>query len=117
MRTLLIATALLAATAAQAEPKHSVRDPAKPSAAKEAPAQDFQPRVIETKAIELATPDFEVQTKDVSDSALDRKLASRKAKMVVTGASVMREPPKLPSDEPAEAPNAAPSAATSASKP
>lgn len=116
MRTLIITTAMLTAFAAHAEPKRSAKEPVKPIAAKEAQATapQFQPKTIEAKPIELATPELEIKTKDLSDAALDKKLAKRKSKAQVTDASVMREPVQLKLDD---APAPAPSAATTASKP
>ena len=113
MRTLLIATALLAAFAAHAEPKRAAKEPVKPAAAKEADLQQFQPKAIEAKTIELATPELEIKTKDVNDSALERKLAKRQAKAQSTESNVMREPVQLKLDDP----TAAPAAASDASKP
>ena len=114
MRTLIIATALLAAAAAHAEPKRSAKEPVKPVAAREAPVAvaEFQPKLIEAKPIELTTPELEIKTKDLSDAALDKKLAKRKSKELTSGANVMREPVQLKLDEPAPTP--APTAATSA---
>jgi hypothetical protein len=102
MRTLIISAALLSAFAAHAEPKRSATEPAKPAAAQ------YQPKVIEAKPIELATPELEIKTKDVSDAALDKKLAKRKTKAQSGEANVLREPAPLKLEE------AAPAAAASA---
>jgi hypothetical protein len=119
MRTLLIATALLSAFAAHAEPKRVSQGPLKPivlekPAKKEAAVdpQAYQPKVIEAKPIELATPELEIKTKDLSDSSLDKKLAKRLSKSTAGDASVLREPAQIKFDEPAPTP--APTAATSA---
>ena len=117
MRTLIITAALLTAFAAQAEPKRSAKEPAKPLAAKEAQVvvPQFQPKMIEPKAIEVAAPELEIKTKDLSDAALDKKLAKRKSKAGASEANVLREPVQLKLDEAAPAPaSAAPAAAANA---
>jgi hypothetical protein len=102
MRTLIIAAAFLAATAAHAEPKHTAKTPAKAIAAKDAQvtAPDFQPKAFETKPLEIAAPDLEIKSKDVGESDLDRKLAQRTAKAAKAAeASMLREAPKAKADE------------------
>src|SRR5262245_36908474 len=97
MRSLIIATALLTAFAAQAEPKRAAKEAVRGAAVKEAPADQlaaFQPKVIETKPIELAAPELEIKTKDLSENALDRRLAKHAAKSTVSDSSVMRDPAK-----------------------
>ena len=120
MRTLIITAALLTAFAAQAEPKRSAKEPIKPLDAREAqvPAPAFQPKMIEPKTIDLAMPSLEIKTKDVSDAALDKKLAKRKSTAQSSEANVMREPVQLKLDDAAPAPtSAAPASATAANKP
>lgn len=114
MRTLIISAALLSAFAAHAEPKRSAREAVKPAAAS-APAE-YQPKVIEAKPIELATPELEIKTKDVSDAALDKKLAKRKTKAQSGEANVLREPAALKLDDAAPAATA-PTSATATAKP
>lgn len=123
MRTLIVTAALLIAFSAHAEPKRSAKETIKPIDAKEAQvaAPEFQP-----KAIEIAAPEFELKTKDLSDMALDKKLATRKSKVKSGEASVLREPVQLKIDAAVAAPVAphgggeaptAPAAATTANKP
>ena len=109
MRTLIISAALLTAFAAHAEPKRS---------AKEAQSAEsrFQPKSFETKPIELAAPELELKTRELSDAALDKKLAKRKSKSQSGEANVMREPVQLKLDDPAPA-VAEPTRATTATKP
>ncbi len=111
MRTLIIISALLTATAVNAEPKRSAKEPVKPLDVKEAQAA-FQPKTIETKPIEFAAPELELKTKDLSDAALDKKLAKRNAKTHSGEANVLREPVQLKVDETVAAP-----AATTANQP
>jgi hypothetical protein len=125
MRTLLIATALLSTFAAHAEPKRVSHGPLKPivleKTDKKSAAVDpqaYQPKVIEAKPLELATPelDLEIKTKDSAETNLDKKVAKRLSKSAVSDASVMREPVQLKLDEPAPTPAPATSA-TTANKP
>lgn len=112
MRTLIIATAFLAAAAAQAEPKHSARDTSKPVAAKSAaPAQTFEPRLIELKPIEMVAPALEIETREVSTAALDKKLASRANNTKSMEERTLREPSKAPASDAAAATNAPTAAA------
>jgi hypothetical protein len=115
MRTLIFSAALLTAFAAHAEPKRSAKEAVRPAAAPAAAAQ-FQPKLIEAKPIELTTPELEIRTKDVSDAALDKKLAKRKSKSQSGEANVLREPAPLKLDDAAPA-AAAPTSATTTAKP
>ena len=110
MRTLIISAALLTAFAAHAEPKRSAKESVR------SPAPQFQPKAIETKPIELAVPELEMKTRELSDAALDKKLAKRRSKSQSGEANVMREPVQLKLDDAAPA-VAEPTRATTATKP
>ena len=117
MRTLLIATALLSAFAAHAEPKRAAAPAVKKEAAVD--PQAYQPKVIEAKPIELASPEIEIEikTKDISETGLDKKVAKRMSKSATSEASVLREPVQLKLDDPSAPASTAPTSANTANKP
>ena len=110
MRTLLIATALLSAFAAHAEPKRAAAPAVKKEAAVD--PQAYQPKVIEAKPIEL-----EIKTQDISETGLDKKVAKRMSKSATSEASVLREPVQLKLDDPSAPASTAPTSANTANKP
>jgi len=129
MRTLLIATALLSAFAAHAEPKRVSNGALKPITLEKEVKKDavakpvvdplaYQPKVLEAKPIELATPELEIKTKDLSESGLDKKLAKRMSKSTAGESNVLREPVQLKQlDDPSAPASAAPTTADTANKP
>ena len=114
MRMLISIAALALAVVAQAETPPAVKAAVEP--------KSFEVKTFTPKSLELATPNLEIQTKDVGSADLDRRLAGKKAKAAAAAneASVMRAPSMpaiMEADQAANAPATAPAPAPSKGTP